>query len=107
MLLTEVALNRALHRITIPDIGFRALRLKTHYDLVHAHAHPTFLQGLGGTPLVLSEGSSAAVYLGEYLGWSDGGWSRVWRAQAAPVAVNDRLLNMDRAWRLCSARVGP
>ena len=42
-----------------PDMGFRALRLRERFDLVHVHAHPVRLSDLGSTPLVMSEGSSA------------------------------------------------
>jgi glycosyltransferase involved in cell wall biosynthesis len=99
----EIVLNQSLYRVTVPDIGFRALRLKDDYDLVHAHAHPVLLKGLGQTPLVMSEGSSPAVYLGDYLGWSPRklrtrfGYSRpLYRLAGA----HDRLLNMHRANRV-------
>ena len=67
----EVALNRIVRRATIPDMGFRALGLRKHFDLAHVHAHPVRLARLRGTPLVMSEGSSTAVYLGDYLGWDE------------------------------------
>ena len=70
----QVALNRTVRRASFPDIGFRALRLQERYDLVHVHAHPSVLLNLGETPLVLSEGSSSAVYLGAE-GLADEVWS--------------------------------
>lgn len=99
----EVALNRIVRPATIPDMGIRALRLHERYDLVHAHAHPTSLWGLGDTPLVMSEGSSSAVYLGDYLGWtrqriatSYARSQRIYRT----LGIHDRLLTMERAARV-------
>ena len=77
-------LNRLVHPIAIPDMGFRALSLRQRFDLVHVHAHPVSLRGLRGAPLVMSEGSSAAVYVGEYLGWDDDRLG----ARAAPDAAD-------------------
>src|SRR3954453_24049663 len=65
----EVLLNQVVRRLTVPDMGFRALRLRRPFDLVHVHAHPASLSWLAGTPLVMREGSSSAVYLEDYLGW--------------------------------------
>ncbi len=96
----EIALNRLVHPLTIPDMGFRALRLAERFDLVHVHAHPVSLRGLRGAPLVMSEGSSAAVYLGEYLGWDAArlarGLRRARRVYRA-LGVADRLLALERA----------
>jgi glycosyltransferase involved in cell wall biosynthesis len=98
----EVALNRLIRPRTIPDIGFRALHLRDRFDLVHVHAHPVRLKGLGETPLVMSEGSSSAVYLGEYLGWEPsrladrfGRARRIYRA----LGIHDRLLALERVSR--------
>jgi glycosyltransferase involved in cell wall biosynthesis len=97
----EIALNRLVVPRTIP-IGIRALRLRDHFDLVHAHSHPTRLGGLGTLPLVMSEGSSLAVYLGEYLGWPDdrleAAFARTRRLYRA-FKVHDRLLASDRVSR--------
>jgi glycosyltransferase involved in cell wall biosynthesis len=96
----EILLNRLVYPRTIPDIGFRSLRIKSHFDLVHVHAHPTRLTRLGRIPLVLSEGSSPIVYVEQYLGWDKE------RLQAALrksrrlyrlLGVNDRLLALERA----------
>jgi glycosyltransferase involved in cell wall biosynthesis len=102
-LATEVLLNRVVRRVTFPDVGFRAMRLRDHFDLVHAHAHPVLLRGRGSTPLVMSEGSSSAVYLGDYLGWERrriasryGRGRRIYRA----LRVHDRLLAQERAARV-------
>jgi glycosyltransferase involved in cell wall biosynthesis len=99
---TEVALNRIAHPLGVPDIGFRALRLRRPFDLVHVHAHPVRLTGLGSTPLVMSEGSSSAVYLGEYLGWDEAriarGYRRARRLYRA-LGIHDRLLNLERVSR--------
>jgi len=98
----EIVLNRTVHPFLVPDLGFRSLVLRDRFDLVHVHAHPVRLGGLGGTPLVMSEGSSSAVYLQEYLGWSDG---RVQRAHARTrrvyraLGIHDRLLNLARVDR--------
>jgi glycosyltransferase involved in cell wall biosynthesis len=98
--LTEVALNQIVHRLAVPDMGFRALRLDRRYDLVHVHAHPISLSGLNGIPLVMSEGSSSAVYLLHYLGWSP---ERLRKRYATSrrlyrlLRLHDRLLAMDRA----------
>src|SRR3954452_12574206 len=98
----EVALNQLLRPRAIPDIGFRAFRIDGEFDLVHVHAHPVRLAGLGDRPLVMSEGSSSAVYLGEYLGWSEERMSaRFARARRLyrTLRVHDRLLNLDRVTR--------
>jgi glycosyltransferase involved in cell wall biosynthesis len=95
----ETALNRCVRRAAIPDIGFRALRLRARFDLVHVHAHPVRLSGLGSTPLVMSEGSSSAVYLGDYLGWDekrlDAGYRRARRIYRT-LGIADRLLTLER-----------
>jgi len=100
--LQEVLLNRTLHRLTVPDIGFRAFRLRERFDLVHVHAHPVRLSGLARTPLVMSEGSSSAVYLRDYLNWDEErlgrGYARARRLYRA-CGVHDRLLNLDRVDR--------
>ncbi len=100
---TEIALNRIVHRLTIPDMGFRAVRLKRHYDLVHVHAHPVAVGNLGSTPLVMSEGSSSAVYLLDYLGWTPSKLRQRYhltRRIYKRLGVHDRLLAMDRAFRV-------
>lgn len=100
--LEEIVLNRAVHPFLVPDLGFRSLALRDHFDLVHVHAHPVRLRGLDGTPLVMSEGSSSAVYLHDYLGWND---TRVERAYARArkvyrlLGIHDRLLNLSRVAR--------
>jgi glycosyltransferase involved in cell wall biosynthesis len=98
----EIALNRLVRPRTIPDIGFRALRVRDRFDLVHVHAHPVKLFGLGDVPLVMSEGSSSAVYLGDYLGWDEhrlkSGYARARRIYRR-LAINDRLLTMERVDR--------
>jgi glycosyltransferase involved in cell wall biosynthesis len=101
--LEEVLLNRLAHPWLIPDLGFRALSLRARFDLVHVHAHPVRLSGLGDVPLVMSEGSSSAVYLGDYLGWDDErlahGYARARRAYRA-LRIHDRLLNLERVARV-------
>lgn len=96
--ISEVLLNRVLHPVAVPDMGFRALRLSERFDLVHVHAHPVRLVGMRGTPLVMSEGSSAAVYLGDYLGWDttrlERGFRRTRRLYRA-LGIADRLLAME------------
>jgi glycosyltransferase involved in cell wall biosynthesis len=98
----EVLLNRLVHPWLIPDMGFRSLSLRARFDLVHVHAHPIRLGGLDGAPLVMSEGSSSAVYLADYLNWSDealrAGYARARRAYAA-LGIHDRLLNLERVDR--------
>jgi glycosyltransferase involved in cell wall biosynthesis len=96
----EVLLNRLAGRLTIANMGFRALRLRDPLDLVHVHAHPIRLRNLGSTPLVFSEGSSLMVYLADYVGWPrvrlerDARRSRrIYRA----LGIHDRLLACDRA----------
>jgi glycosyltransferase involved in cell wall biosynthesis len=95
----EVLLNRVVHPRAIPDMGFRALRIIKPFDLVHVHAHPVALRGLRGAPLVMSEGSSSAVYIGEYLGWDDvrlaDGLTRARRMYRA-LGIADRLLTLER-----------
>ena len=80
-------------------MGFRALRLRDRFDLVHVHAHPVRLQHASGVPLVMSEGSSSAVYLGDYLGWDDdriaGAYRRARRLYRA-LGVRDRLLALEK-----------
>jgi glycosyltransferase involved in cell wall biosynthesis len=97
--LVEIGLNRIVHPLTIPDIGMRALHLRERFDLVHVHAHPARLRGIGDTPLVMSEGSSSAVYLGDYLGWSPErmrrGYRRTRRIYRA-LGIHDRLLTLER-----------
>ena len=97
--LREIALNRIVHPLAIPDMGFRALRLRARFDLVHVHAHPVSLRGLRGAPLVMSEGSSAAVYVGAYLGWDDdrlGRGLRRTRRLYRALGIADRLLALER-----------
>jgi glycosyltransferase involved in cell wall biosynthesis len=99
----ELLLNQLIHRVTIPDMGFRALRLRPgRFDLVHVHAHPIFLGGARNTPVVMSEGSSSAVYLGAYLGWDDDrlvdGYRRA-RAVYRLLRIRDRLLALERVTR--------
>lgn len=97
--LEEVLLNRLLHPCLIPDLGFRSLTLREGFDLLHVHAHPVRLGRLGRTPLVMSEGSSSAVYLGDYLHWSEeriaAGYARARRAYRW-LGIHDRLLNLER-----------
>jgi glycosyltransferase involved in cell wall biosynthesis len=98
----EIALNRLIRPMTIPDAGFRALRLSGSFDLVHVHAHPVRLAGLGETPLVMSEGSSSAVYLGDYLGWDPGRLARRFRRTRSvyrTLGLHDRLLALERVDR--------
>lgn len=98
-LLREVLLNQLVRRVTIPDMGMRALTVREHFDLVHVHAHPILLSRVGSTPVIMSEGSSSAVYLGDYLGWSE---ARIRTAYARSrrlygrLGVRDRLLDLDR-----------
>ncbi len=98
----EVALNKIVRPATIPDIGFRAMMLRERYDLVHVHAHPLLVWRLRGTPMVMSEGSSAVVYLRDYLGWTtemlSRGCARSRRVYRA-LRIHDRLLTMERASR--------
>lgn len=99
---TEVALNRLVRPYTIPDIGFRALRLRERFDLVHVHAHPVRLTRARGVPLVMSEGSSSAVYLADYLGWAPDRIERAFRRTTRlyhRLGVRDRLLTMERLTR--------
>lgn len=96
----EVLLNRVVRPATVPDLGFRALKLERQFDLVHVHAHPVLLRGRDGVPLVMSEGSSSAVYLGDYLGWDheriDRGYRRARRIYRA-LGIADRLLAQEQA----------
>jgi glycosyltransferase involved in cell wall biosynthesis len=101
--LWEVALNRIVHPRTIPDIGFRALRLRDKFDLVHAHAHPVRLAGVDETPVVMSEGSSSAVYLADYLGWDAIRLEKAFRRTRRiyrVLGLHDRLLALDRVARV-------
>ncbi len=80
-------------------MGFRALRLRDQFDLVHVHAHPAVLRGLGPTPLVMSEGSSSAVYLADYLGWDAARLGRGYRRARRLyrlLGIHDRLLALER-----------
>jgi glycosyltransferase involved in cell wall biosynthesis len=88
--------------MAIPDMGFRALGVRARFDLVHVHAHPIHLTNLGSTPLVMSEGSSSAVYLGEYLGWDDARLRKSYRRARRlyrTLGIHDRLLNLRRVTR--------
>jgi glycosyltransferase involved in cell wall biosynthesis len=102
LLAREVMLNQVIHRVTIPDMGFRALRVSNGFDLVHVHAHPALLHFTSGVPVVMSEGSSSAVYLGDYLGWDSHriakGYSRARRIYRL-LGVRDRLLALERVTR--------
>jgi glycosyltransferase involved in cell wall biosynthesis len=83
-------------------MGFRALALRERFDLVHVHAHPVRLARRGTTPLVMSEGSSSAVYLQDYLGWSDARLERAYaraRRVYRALGIHDRLLNLERVSR--------
>lgn len=95
----EVLLNQALRRAAIPDMGFRALRLDRQFDLVHVHAHPVSLKGRTEIPVVMSEGSSSAVYLGEYLGWSETRLAKRFRRARQLygwLGIRDRLLALEK-----------
>jgi glycosyltransferase involved in cell wall biosynthesis len=98
----EVLLNRLIHPRLIPDMGFRSLTLRENFDLIHVHAHPVRLARRNGTPLVMSEGSSSAVYIQDYLNWSDErlarAYARTRRAYRA-LGIDDRLLALDRVQR--------
>ncbi len=98
----EVLLNRFVHPWLFPDMGFRCLALRDRFDLVHVHAHPVRLTGLGDTPLVMSEGSSSAVYLQDYLNWDERalgrGYARA-RWLYGHLRIHDRLLNLRRVSR--------
>ncbi|MDQ3571814.1 MAG: glycosyltransferase family 4 protein [Actinomycetota bacterium] len=100
---TEVALNRLLRPRAIPDIGFRAVKLRESFDLIHVHAHPVRLTGLSSTPVVMSEGSSSVVYLRDYLGWTDeriaGALSRAGRLYKT-LGIHDRLLETEHVDRV-------
>lgn len=101
-LVREVLLNQLVHRMTIPDMGFRALRLRRRFDLVHVHAHPVSLSRLHSTPVVMSEGSSSAVYLADYLGWDPARLRRAYshtRRIYRLLGIRDRLLTLDRVAR--------
>jgi len=98
----EVLLNRLVHPFAIPDMGFRALALRERFDLVHVHAHPVRLARRRATPIVMSEGSSSAVYLQDYLGWSDARLERAYaraRRVYRALGIHDRLLNLERVSR--------
>ncbi len=98
----EVLLNRLVHPWTIPDMGFRALSLKEPFEVVHVHAHPVSIAGLGDVPLVMSEGSSSAVYLQDYLGWDDALLRRRYartRRIYRLLGIHDRLLSLGRVAR--------
>lgn len=98
----EVLLNRLVHPWLIPDMGFRSLAIDGPFDLVHVHAHPIRLAKLGNTPLVMSEGSSSAVYLQDYLNWDDRALARAYaraRSIYKHLRIHDRLLNLRRAAR--------
>ena len=101
--LEEVLLNRVVHPRMIPDMGFRSFALRERFDLVHVHAHPVRLGGLGRVPLVMSEGSSSAVYLRDYLNWDEDqvarGYARARRTYRI-LGIHDRLLNLDRVARV-------
>lgn len=45
-------------------------KIKSHFDLIHAHAHAIKISGIK-TPIILSDSSSNIVFLRYYLGWSD------------------------------------
>ena len=96
----EILLNRVVRLATIPDMGFRAMRLERRFDLVHVHAHPVLLRGRDGVPLIMSEGSSSAVYLGEYLGWEPAQISHRYRRARRiyeVLGIADRLLAHEQA----------
>ena len=91
----EVLLNRIVRPRAIPDMGIRSLSVGDDFDLVHVHAHPARLRTKA--PVVMSEGSSSAVYLADYLGWPEErvarGYTRARRLYRA-FGVHDRLLAM-------------
>ncbi|HWW95925.1 MAG TPA: glycosyltransferase family 4 protein, partial [Vicinamibacteria bacterium] len=100
--LEEVFFNRLVHPLTIPDMGLRSLRLRERFDVVHVHAHPARIGGLGRIPLVMSEGSSSAVYIRDYLNWGEDRLARAYartRRIYRALGIHDRLLNLDRVAR--------
>jgi glycosyltransferase involved in cell wall biosynthesis len=83
-------------------MGFRALRIRDGFDLVHVHAHPVRLARIGTTPLVMSEGSSSAVYLGDYLGWDEDRLTKRFeraRRTYRALGIRDRLLALEHVTR--------
>ena len=96
----EVLLNQIVHRLAAPDMGFRALRLRERFDLVHVHAHPVRLRDLDGAPLIMSEGSSSGIYLRDYVGWGEARLARAFartRTLYRLCGVADRLHALHRA----------
>jgi glycosyltransferase involved in cell wall biosynthesis len=95
----EILLNRVVHPLAIPDMGFRAFRLDAPLELIHVHAQPVRLRGAAGVPVVMSEGSSQAAYLQEYCGWSDRRFARTARRSRImyrALGIDDRLLAHER-----------
>jgi len=101
--LGEIALNRIVRRgLGVPNAGFRSLCVTGEFDLAHLHGLPGRLSGRR-LPVVMSEGSSLAVYLQDYLNWSDGRLSiglRRARHVYRILGLYDRLLNLERVARV-------
>lgn len=99
----EIVLNRIVRRgLGVPNAGFRSLSVTGEFDLAHLHGLPGRLSGRC-LPLVMSEGSSLAVYLQDYLNWSDGRVSiglRRARHVYRILGLHDRLLNLERVARV-------
>lgn len=94
----EVLLNRIVRKWAILDAGFRILEVRGDYQLIHVHAHPARLSLPRPLPIVMSEGSSSAVYLREYLNWSEAKMaSRYARARRLykTLRIHDRLVNLE------------
>jgi len=99
----EISLNRIVRPLTFPDSAFRAMRLEHRFDLIHVHAHPVLIRGRGSVPMVMSEGSSSAVYLQDYLGWESARIAARYRRARwiyRTLGVDDRLLAQERAARV-------
>ena len=98
---SEVLLNRVVRPLAVPDMGIRSLSVGDKYDLVHVHAHPARLRT--GAPVVMSEGSSSAVYLADYLGWPEERVARRYsraRKLYRALGIRDRLLAMESVTRV-------
>jgi glycosyltransferase involved in cell wall biosynthesis len=82
-------------------MGLRALTVGPSFDLVHVHAHPARITT--SAPIVMSEGSSVAVYLADYLGWPAARMARRFgraRRLYRWLRVRDRLLNQQGVARV-------
>ncbi|MBI2034133.1 MAG: glycosyltransferase family 4 protein [Candidatus Levybacteria bacterium] len=90
-------------RILPPDPGYLCIRLRKKFDLIHCHAYSLKINGNIRPPVILSDSSSNALFLRDYIGWSPNRiriyyWLR--KFIHTSLGVYDKELHLDSCKRL-------